>query len=415
MAYRPAEYGNQACLRSSSEHLLNIDNEDETLDPFISTPPRGVIQLFALFSGILIVFVPDGIHRIIRKWGQIGHIGQGLSSWPTDFSGGILPVPCHSHNDYWRRVPLYSAIEAGCISVEADVWLFGHELYVGHSLASLTPNRTLASLYIDPLVTILERQNPTTHFLPDGAHGHHGVFDTEPEQTLTLLIDFKTSGSALFPYVVSALEPLRSRDYLTHLNGTQIISRPITVVGTGNTPFNLVASNLSNPHYDIFFDAPLDKLWEGPPDSEPATPSDPKHLVYGSDIDASLPELATSTNETDDGGEDDKGQGFSGAPSTAEAYTTLNSYYASVSFSKAIGHVLWGKLSEPQLELIRGHIRGAHKRGLLVRYWELPFWPIGLRNYVWDILVKEGVDLLNVDDLKGATQRDWGKDKGWWR
>jgi hypothetical protein len=36
-----------------------------------------------------------------------------------------VPVGCHSHNDYWRRVPLYSALQAGCIGVEADVWLFG--------------------------------------------------------------------------------------------------------------------------------------------------------------------------------------------------------------------------------------------------------------------------------------------------
>ena len=33
---------------------------------------------------------------------------------------------------------------------------------------------------------------------------------------------------------------------------------------------------------------------------------------------------------------------------------------------------------------------------------------------MWDTLVKEGVDLLNVDDLKGATERDWAERKGWW-
>ena len=64
--------------------------------------------------------------------------------------------------------------------------------------------------------------------------------------------------------------------------------------------------------------------------------------------------------------------------------------------------------------MVRGHFRGAHERGLKVRYWELPFWPIGLRNYVWDVLDKEGVDILNVDDLKAATQRDWTKKSGWW-
>ncbi|KAL8691145.1 MAG: hypothetical protein Q9218_003565 [Villophora microphyllina] len=372
----------------------------------------GVIQLFAFFSGLLIVFVPNGIHRIIDNWGQVGHIGDGLSSWPTDFSRGILPVPVHSHNDYWRKVPLYSAIEAGCISVEADVWLFGKELYVGHSLASLTPNRTLANLYINPLLAILERQNPTTHFHPESTHSYHGVFDTVPEQSLILLIDFKTSGSTLFPHVVSALEPLRARGYLTHLNGTRIVSRPITVIGTGNTPFDLVTSNITNPHMDIFFDAPLDRMWEGPPGSEPPPPPAKGPVVYGSDIEASVPELATSTEDAD--GDNNKGQGHSGAHSTPDAYTPLNSYYASVSFRKAIGLVFFGKLSKSQLELIRGHISGAHRRGLKVRYWELPFWPIGLRNYIWDVLVKEGVDMLNVDDLKGATERDWNKEKGWW-
>ncbi|KAL8778565.1 MAG: hypothetical protein Q9213_007365 [Squamulea squamosa] len=373
------------------------------------------IQLFAVLSGLLIVFVPDGIHRITNKWGQIGHVGEGLSSWPTDFSRGILPIPCHSHNDYWRRVPLYSAIEAGCISVEADVWLFGEELHIGHSLASLTPNRTLASLYVNPLVQILEKQNPSTRFHLDGNVRRHGVFDTAPEQSLSLLIDFKTSGSALFPYVVSALEPLRSRGYLTYRNGTQTISRPITVIGTGNTPFSLVNSEQANPHHDIFFDAPLAAMWEGLPDetSQPAPKLD--SLVYGSDIDASLPDNSVSTGEQHSVSEDDMGQGMSGTPKNPDAYTTENSNYASVSFAKAIGHVLFGKLSDSQMSLIRGHIRGAHRRGLKVRYWELPFWPIGLRNYVWDILVKEGVDLLNVDDLKGATKLDWGKKSGWWR
>lgn len=297
--------------------------------------------------------------------------------------------------------------------MEADIWLFDEQLYVGHSLASLTLNRTLASLYVDPLVNILKKQNPTTRFHPDGNASHHGVFDTDPEQSLTLLIDFKTSGSSLFPYVVSALEPLRSRGYLSHYNGSQMISRPITVVGTGNTPFNLVDSTVSNPHQDIFFDAPLDAMWEGPADEKPPTIPKSGSPVYGADIDASMPELVAAERE-ERSANDDMGQGKSGAPDTPEAYTTANSFYASVSFTQSVGHVLFGELSESQLALIRGHIRGAHRRGLKVRYWELPFWPIGLRNHVWDVLVKEGIDILNVDDLKAATEGVWTERSGWW-
>ncbi|KAI9859060.1 MAG: Altered inheritance of mitochondria protein 6, partial [Pleopsidium flavum] len=39
-----------------------------------------------------------------------------------------------------------------------------------------------------------------------------------------------------------------------------LIPGPVTVVGIGNTPFDLVVSNTI--HRDVFFDAPLDELWE---------------------------------------------------------------------------------------------------------------------------------------------------------
>ena len=273
-------------------------------------------------------------------------------------------------------MPLYSAIEAGCIGVEADVWLFNEELYVGHDIASLTRNRTLKSLYIDPLVEILEGQNPITPLF-NGTASKYGVFDTGPEQTLVLLIDFKSEGHGLWPYVTAALEPLRERGYLTYRNESTSLNveGPITVVATGNTPFELVTSDAANAHHDIFFDAPLEKMWEDPA----------KIMVENSTASAAM-----------------------------ETYNKGNSYYASVKFGKAIGYLPTGKFSKKQMERLRGQIRGAHRRGLKARYWDLPFWPIGLRNYVWQVLVDEGVDLLNVDDLKGATQRDWGEWKGWW-
>lgn len=337
-----------------------------SLTPANAPSHSGIVQLISLLTHLTPTILPDRLHRILQSWGQPGHIGAGLSHYPTDFSRDVLPLPCHSHNDYWRIVPLYSALEAGCISVEADVWLYDEELYVGHDIASLTRNRTLKSLYIDPLVKILEGQNPLTEFY-NGTATKNGVFDTVPSQPLVLLIDFKTEGTALWPHVSSALEPLRERGYLTHRNDTTnpntITSGPITVVGTGNTPFALVTSDSTNAHHDIFFDAPLDKL---------SSPS----------------------------------------PSP---YNSTNSYYASVSFPSSIGHLPTSTFSHKQLSTLRAQISDAHALGLKARYWDLPFWPIGLRNHVWEVLVKEGVDLLNVDDLKGASARDWGKGRGWWR
>lgn len=369
-------------------------------------------------------FFTNDVHHILQIWGKPGQIGDGLASWPTDFSRDINPIPCHSHNDYWRLVPLYSAIGAGCISVEADIWLFEDELFVGHSIASLTRNRTLHSLYIEPLLDILSKQNPTTPF-HDGRYSLNGVFDTRPDQSLVLLIDFKTPGIDLWPHVLSALAPLRERRFLTYVDGDRIVERPITVVGTGNTPFELVASKASNPDLDVFYDAPIRKMGG-------AGGHDPSGALQKDD---SVHEGASAINDVPVGRarspKDHRGPEYDPnstdssitqvhdppviSPTiTADSYNTTNSFYASGSFNDIFGRLIDNKFSPKQLKLLRDQVRGAHRRGLKARYWELPYWPISLRNHVWDVLVKEGVDLLNVDDLKGATERDWRLPHAWW-
>ena len=45
-----------------------------------------------------------------------------LYTYPTQLTQGIIPKAFHSHNDYWRPLPFYSALAAGAVSVEADVW-----------------------------------------------------------------------------------------------------------------------------------------------------------------------------------------------------------------------------------------------------------------------------------------------------
>lgn len=57
--------------------------------------------------------------------------------------------------------------------------------------------------------------------------------------------------------------------------------------------------------------------------------------------------------------------------------------------------------------MIARQAAAAAKRGLKARYWNTPAWPVGLRDHIWDVLVKEGVGMLNVDDLEGASRRNW--------
>jgi hypothetical protein len=284
--------------------------------------------------------------------------------------------------------------------VEADVWLFDEELYVGHNTASLTRNRTFISLYIDPLVKILEQQNPDTDFYNGTSHG---VFDTDPGKSLTLLVDVKTGGPETWPWVVKQLQALRERGWLTYVENDEVHFRPITVVGTGNTPFDVLMQN--STYRDTFFDAPLDQMWE------PRQRTQDMKDWPESEFDDSLPGEALdegegSAEESNTTPPVNVGQGMSGVLPTDE-FNELNSYYASVSFGKAVGRMWRGRLSPRQMKIIRGQIRGAHRRGLKARYWDLPSWPLGLRNHVWEVLVREGVDMLNVDDLKAASRQVW--------
>lgn len=78
-------------------------------------------------------------------------------------------------------MPLLTALSFGVASVEADVWLINGTLFVsrsfkfcctethlchkiGHELAALNPNRTLDSVYIQPLLKVLGEQNPQDLF-----------------------------------------------------------------------------------------------------------------------------------------------------------------------------------------------------------------------------------------------------------
>lgn len=335
------------------------------------------------------------------------NIPDELKHWPTDTTADIHPIACHSHNDYWRKEPLFTALSVGCQSVEADIWLYNNDLYVGHSASSLTKSRTLRSLYVDPLQTILDKQNPVSEFHPDLDKPRNGIFDTDAEQSLILLIDFKTDGDITFDSLSSHLEPLRQRHYLTHFNGSHVVQGPITVVLTGNAPWNRVVE--STNYRDMFFDAPLDLMYNVDPDSIPVSETTDLSALVADGTETMSFDSTTSTA-------DDQGQGRSGAaPTNPAAYSPANSYFASVDFKKALFHKLplpWqypfrGTLTDEQIEIIRKQIRGAHLRGLKVRYWGVPDWPRGLRNYLWRVMITEGIDYLNADDLWDAKKGGW--------
>lgn len=354
----------------------------KSLSPFTFTAPDIVhsVTFFLVVFGIerYLVHAYESLGLSLadpfadtESWTEIA------TRWVEQVSPRVSPVMVHSHNDYLRPRPLFSALSMGCVSVEADVWSSkdGTELLVGHHWWDLTPKKTLRSLYIHPLLQILDSINSEySQGIPRSYQHPAGVFANYPNTTLILFIDVKDDPATTWPLVLEQLHPLRERNYLSRHNkiSEPVTNQtfhygPITVVGTGNIVKRRDVNMGDDPerwrqYHDVFLDAPLDLL------NRP---------------------------------------GYCEKNDTCCLDVQENEFYtASVSLWKTIGTLMFG-FSNSQLETVRSQIQTAKRLNLKSRYWELPGWPISYRNHVWKTLTREGIDLLNADDIVSAATRHW--------
>lgn len=294
----------------------------------------------------------NGLFRILNSYTPPS-IGQGISpKWLPEFSRGIVPIPCHSHNDYEQKIPLYQSLSVGCVSTEVDMYVRdtknGKNLLVGHNSDSLDQARTLKSLYLDPLKGILEGQNLKIGDL--SRSGVKGVYDESPETSFVLLVDFKDSAAKTWDLFMGQLDDLRQKEWLTYWKpDTGVVQGPLTVVVTGAASFNDVVANVT--YRDIFYDAPLNDMIK-----------------------------------------------------TKVQYDTTNSYYASGEMKRAIGKI-GHQFSDSQNAIIEAQVQKVTSLGLKTRYWGATGVPESTRNMVWKSLVDLSVSILNIDEL--VAFRDW--------
>jgi hypothetical protein len=181
----------------------------------------------------------------------LGNAGKGntLSPFPTYAFNDVVPVNCHSHNDYTRDTALFSALSAGCVSVEADVYFHDGKLVVGHTDPGAN-GPTIQDLYLDPIKALIDANS--------------AIFPANPDQGLYLLVDFKEDGDQTWDLLVQALEPLRSAGYLSYFDGG-FVQKAVTVVASGNAikdgdvPEPIAKANdpVANPGQALFVDARL--------------------------------------------------------------------------------------------------------------------------------------------------------------
>lgn len=86
----------------------------------------------------------------------------------------------HAHNDYEKPEPLFNAIRNRVYSIEADVFLINDKLYVAHTLNEIDSQKTLESLYINPIIKLFDQNN--------------GEVSTTHGYSFSLVIDIKNRG-----------------------------------------------------------------------------------------------------------------------------------------------------------------------------------------------------------------------------
>lgn len=328
------------------------------------------------------------------------HIAKALSTNTKDGDGvgpvlsgnqiewltrDVEPKPLHSHNDYWRTLPMLAGLSNGVVSIESDIWYFEEpyvltrnaattrngpielqhlkfntdEVYVGHNQVYLKPNNTLDAQYLNYLWQILEYTNPIIndeHPVTESLDGRkNSVFYDAPEIPMFLWFDCKTNASSTFKFMQQYLKRFLDKGYLTYfdVNADKIVMGPVILTWTGNLPSFDEVDALGSKRY-LFLDAPLTDL------------------------------------------------------TTSQTNWTKYSIVASGSMEGILGQDDYrlAKLSESftsaQSSKIKSVVKAAHERGLKTRIWGDISWPRYVATGHWKSLLQLGVDLLNVDDIDYA-------------
>jgi hypothetical protein len=232
-----------------------------------------------------------------------------------------VPLPnAFAHNDYFHKHPLYDALDNGYTNIEADIFLRDNELVVAHINPYFKENRTLEILYLKPLADRIAK---------NGGQVYKGY-----NTSITLLIDIKTDANRTY----LALKPLleKYKQILTGYENGKILKRAVTIVLSGNKPYDLIKGETSR-------------------------------LAF---IDADLRE-------------------------TARDSTTTNVFtMASCKYSRLLKWNGEGIMPGAEKKLLQWYVALAHKHGKRVRLWASPE-----NSMVWQELLNCGVDLINTDKL----------------
>ena len=155
-------------------------------------------------------------------------------------AAGYSPQNGHSHNDYENETPFRLAYDNRFGSMEVDIWAVQDGLCVAHDEEDIVPERTLDSLYIEPIVELFRRN--------DGKpwKGGSGSFQ--------LMIDIKSPTEPALSMLIGRL------NRFPEVFDRKVNGDAVRVVITGNMP---APSEFGKYPDFVFFDGILGRKYTG--------------------------------------------------------------------------------------------------------------------------------------------------------
>ncbi|GME68122.1 unnamed protein product [[Candida] boidinii] len=340
-------------LKDDDENPIKKFFKNFNIHSNINTIIISLILIFVLIIHVKLI----NIQNSVSDPSYLSNNGLSLVS----LTKGVTVKQIHSHNDEWRKVPLFDALKAGAYSIEADAYYFPvhkDSIFVGHNKNYLSIDKNLDSMYLNHLLVLLEQANSETITSINESEEKNGLFYNSPESTTYFYIDIKNNNIELTKALEKKLKKFISKDYLSYydLESKKFVQGPLTIIITGDYPYDYIVNTPTKRRY-LFIDAPLKDFKD--------------------------PEILNKFNK-------DYISIFSSA-----SLHDLTGYYSPINYFTG--------LSLEQLNSIKEFIKISHENNILTRIWDTPNWPVAVRNKIWKQVLELGSDCLNVDDLKSSV------------
>jgi arylsulfatase A-like enzyme len=220
--YHPGGAGPYGAIRAGRHRLVEL-YEDRRVELYDLAADIGETRDLAALE----VDVAADLRRRLDVWRRSVGAQMPVPPSPEGERAAGSPAPlerAHAHNDYRHARPLLDALARGFTSIEADVFLDGGKLLVGHDPGELSSERTLEALYLVPLRDLARKNGGRIH--PGG-------------RPLTLLIDIKSGAAETYRALEERLEEFR--DILTSVDDGTLTQGAVDVVVSGNRPREIMA------------------------------------------------------------------------------------------------------------------------------------------------------------------------------